>query len=167
MKKFLLSTLIGTTLMSTMAGGSLAFAEVQITEGGKNQTVQVSYESIPEIATSTYIVSIPETIKFTSDKDGVDLQIDLFNKDGGVYSEGNGVDIAITSTNTFKLKNDNVELPYSLTYEKTMFNGDNNGSKIHLGKEKTKVVGTAKINATTSVAPGKYSDTLTYNVKAS
>lgn len=157
MKKFLLSTLIGTTLMSTITGGSLAFAESQ------KQSVQVNYQSIPEIATSEYMVSIPQTIQFTSDKEGVDLKIELFSKDGTEYT-GNGVNIGIESANGFKLTSKDASLPYSLTYENIVFSSGDSQSQINLGTSKRSITGKARINATTTIKPGNYADTLTYTV---
>ncbi len=157
MKKFLLSTLVGTTLFSTMASGSLVFAN-------ETQQVQVNYEAIPEIATADYMVAIPQTIKFTSANEGVDLKIELFGKDGGDYSGGNGVDITIASTNEFKLKNNTKELPYSLTYENNVYSTAKHDAKLTLDQNKKSIDGKAKINATNSIQPGNYSDTLTYTV---
>ena len=160
MKKFLLATLIGTSLMTTFAGASAAFAEE------KTQSVQVNYESIPEIATADYMVAIPQTIKFTKADEGVDLKIELFKRDGSIYGagDGNGVKIKIESTNLYKLKNGNKELPYSLTYENMVFDAAKTDSEITLNSAKTSITGKAKINATTSIKPGNYSDVLTYTV---
>ena len=159
MKKFLLSTLVGTTLFSTMASGSLVFA-------ADTQQVQVNYESIPEIATAQYMVAIPQTIKFTSANEGVDLKIELFAQDGGDYTGGNGVDISIASANEFKLKSNAKELPYSLTYENNVYNTAKHDSTITLDQNKKSIDGKAKINATNSIKPGNYADTLTYTVTA-
>lgn len=166
MKKFLLSTMIGTTLMSTITGGSLAFAEVQLTEGAKNQNVQVSYVAVPEIATSKYMVSIPSTIEFTSVNKGVDLKVELFDAAGKTYTDGSGVDITISSENSFKLKSSNAELAYTLTYDDVVFSSGASTKKIHLGTAKTSTQGTARINAVSSITPGNYVDTLTYTVTA-
>lgn len=157
MKKFLLSTVIGTTLMSTITGGSLAFAE-------DKQNVQVSYVAMPEIATSEYMVSIPANIEFTSVKDAVDLEIKLFNNDGEVYNSGNGVNISIASENEFNLKSDDEALSYSLTYGSSVFNNANKSSQIKLTQSNPSITGKAKINVAKSIKPGHYSDILTYTV---
>lgn len=168
MKKLLLSTLIGTTLMSSMAGGSLAFASVSSAGGAENksQSVKVSYESIAEIATADCMVVIPTAINFATDKTaGVDLRIDLLNTAGEAYTGNKEAEIGIESENVFNLKSGSESLPYSLTYDGFMFNDANYSSKIKLSSSKTSTSGVAKIKTTDSIKPGKYLDTLTYTVK--
>lgn len=168
MKKFLLSTLIGTTLMTTITGGSLAFAQGPEAEASKEQTVKVSYESIAEIATTEYMLVIPQTIDFKTNTDGVDLKINLLTADGkNVYSGGKTVTIGIDSENEFKLMSNDEELPYSLTYDAFTFNSDTHESEIVLNSNKPSINGVARIKTTGSIKVGKYADTLTYNIKVS
>lgn len=165
MKKILLSTLIGTTLMTTITGGSLAFA--QGVGEQKEQTVKVSYESIAEIATGEYMLVIPQTIDFKTNTDGVDLKIDLLNAKGdAAYEGGKSVNISIDSENNFKLKKGADELSYSLTYEEGTFSTDNKSTTIKLSQQKSSTNGVARIKTNGSVKTGKYLDTLTYTVQA-
>lgn len=166
MKKFLLSTLIGTTLMTTITGGSLAFA--QGVGEQKEQTVKVTYESIAEIATGEYMLVIPQTIDFKNNTDGVNLKIDLLNANGKETYKGNkSVAIGIASANGFNLMNDKASLPYSLTYDTLTFNSDTNDSTITLNNQKTSINGVARIKSTGSINVGTYADTLTYNIQVS
>lgn len=157
MKKFLLATLIGTSLMTTLAGASSAFAEVQTAEGPKEQKVEVGYTSTAEIATTEYMVSIPTKLNIASNTKEADFEINLYNENGETYTENNVISVTVKSESGFKLKNGSVMADYTMAFDGVCTNDTK------LNKDKLTIKGKAKVTSD-SVKPGSYKDTLTFTV---
>lgn len=153
MKKFLLATLIGTSLMTTFAGASSAFAEQQ------TQEVKVSYTSTAEIANAKYMVSIPSELNITSDTKKADFEVNLFGPNGNdTYTGDKTILVSVASTNEFKLKGDSGNVNYSLRFDGVLT------KDISLTQDKTSKKGEAKVTSN-SIIPGSYTDTLTFTVR--
>lgn len=161
MKKFLLATLIGTSLMTTLVGASSAFAAVQGADGNKIQKVEVGYTSTAEIATTEYMVSIPTKLNIASDTKETDFEIKLYGPQGEAYAGGSTISVTVASENEsdniFKLKGNSGSADYVI-----MFDGVST-TDTQLSGDKLTRQGKAKITSN-SVKPGTYKDTLTFTV---
>ena len=157
MKKFLLATLIGTSLMTTFAGASSAFALQGGAEESKTQKVEVGYTSTAEIATAEYMVSIPTKVSIASDTKEANFEMKLYNKDGEQYTGASTINVAVTSGSGFKLKGNSGEAEYAIMFDGiTTTNTQLSSSKL-TREVKTKIT-------SDSVRPGSYKDTLTFTV---
>ena len=161
MKKFLLATLIGTSLMTTFAGASSAFA---LTDENKEQKVKVSYTSTAAIATAEYTVAIPTALTISSDTKESNFTINLYNQEGKDYSGNKKIKISVKSANEFSLTGNSVSTPYLLSFDGIGYNGENQ-STIELNQTKKSIVGLARVKAET-IKPGSYSDVLTFKVES-
>lgn len=157
MKKFLLATLIGTSLMTTFAGASSAFAQVETAVGDKKQKVEVGYTSTAEIATAEYMVSIPTKLNIASGTKETDFEINLYDENGGTYNKEKAINVVVASENEFKLKNGSVEADYTMTFDGVCT------KDTKLSKDKLTIKGKARVTSD-SVKPGSYKDTLTFTV---
>ena len=169
MKKFLLATLLGTSLMTTFAGASSAFAleagkndQSTLEAGKKEQAVKVSYTSTAAIATAKYMVAIPTALTISSDTKQSNFTVDLYNKDGGDYAENKKIKISVKSENGFKLTGNAGNASYSLYFDGVVCNGGEN-SGIELSQNKKSITGVAEVKDG-SIKPGSYLDVLTFKV---
>lgn len=161
MKKFLLATLIGTSLMTTFAGASSAFA---LAAENKEQAVKVSYTSTAAIATANYMVAIPTALTISSDTKKSDFTVDLYNQAGENFTGEEKIKISVKSGSGFKLTGNAGNAPYSLYFDGIVYDGGD-ASTIELNKDKKSIAGSARVKNGT-IKPGSYSDVLTFRVES-
>lgn len=161
MKKFLLATLIGTSLMTTFAGASSAFA---LAVENKEQAVTVSYTSTAAIATANYMVAIPTALTISSDTKKSNFTVDLYNQTGGEFNGEQTIKISVKSAHQFSLTGNAGSAPYSLYFDEVAYDGGDD-SRIELSKTKKSIAGAARVKDG-SIKPGSYSDVLTFRVES-
>lgn len=159
MKKFLLATLIGTSLMTTFAGASSAFA---LSAGNTEQAVTVSYTSTAAIATADYMVAIPTALTISSDTKTSNFKVDLYNQTGGEFTGNKKIKISVASQNRFSLTGNAGSAKYSLYFDGVLCDGGDQ-SGIELNENRKSIAGSARVKDE-SVKPGSYSDVLTFSV---
>lgn len=165
MKKKILALAI-CAASTSMLSGVTAFAAT----GTHN--VPVTYDastSIPDPdhpGAPTYQVVIPSAVTFTKVGEAVDASIAI--KDGADktqdYTGNDNVNVKVTSTNGYKVKNGSDELSYTLSYGSKTMTGTNAQDVATLSSTKKDEKGQATLKDA-ATKTGVYTDTLTYTVE--